>query len=212
MNNWRVIVAVVVALLVGAGAGVLGEHQRLKDDSNKKSTSSSKKTTTTKKGTSKTTTKKPAVADFFGSKTTQACPALKDWNVAAVASYTALYEKVPWATTKVKLSGELDAMTTAFVAMEGYANATGKTALAAQIAYQSKSKTALAGVPFVGRIPQGDEGVEHRGGEGRRRRPLRIGEEVRDCVSAPDATRPRGGFRRDSRRIRTTRCRARCRG
>jgi hypothetical protein len=143
--NWRVIVAVVVALLVGAGAGAFGEHQRLKDDSNKKTTSTTtkKKTTTTKKGT----TKAAPVADFFGSKTTQACPALKEWNTAAVASYTAVYQKVPWATTKVKLTSQLDAMTSAFVGMERYANATGKTALAAQLAYQAKSKTALAAAP-----------------------------------------------------------------
>ncbi len=142
--NWRVIVAVVVALLVGAGAGALGEHQRLKDDSNKKSTSTTakKKTTTTKKGTSNT-----AVADLFGSKTTQACPALKNWNAAAVASYTALYQKAPWATTKVKVTAELDAMTAAFVAMKPYANAAGKTELATQIAYQAKARTALLAAP-----------------------------------------------------------------
>lgn len=133
--NWRVVVAVVVALFIGAGAGALGEHQRLKHDSNTKSSSS------------KTTTALAPVADWFGTGRPAACPALKSWNTAVVASYLALYQKVPWATTKVKLITDLDAGTAAFVAMERYANAAGKTELAAQIAYQAKAKTALVAAP-----------------------------------------------------------------
>jgi hypothetical protein len=97
--NWRVILAVVVALVVGAGGGALAEHQRLKNESNKPSASSKDHTT----GTAGTTSTTTPIAQLFGSNQTAACPTLTKWYGALSEEPFQLSSKGPWATTKVKV-------------------------------------------------------------------------------------------------------------
>jgi hypothetical protein len=89
-NKWRVVLAVVVVFVVGAGAGALGEHARLKRSSNKKSTTTP-------------TTSRTVPADLFGAKAKQACPTLKQLSASEVAAYKALYAKTPWKTSSAAL-------------------------------------------------------------------------------------------------------------
>jgi hypothetical protein len=135
--NWRVVVAVVVALLLGVGAGALGEHERLKHDSNKKSESSSKTTTTTKKKGTST----PVAADWFGSRQTAACPALKEWNNAAVAQYEALFK--PWSSSQSVFVAQIDVTNAAYRKLVPLATAAGKTELAFLLTYQQSIRAAV---------------------------------------------------------------------
>jgi hypothetical protein len=128
--NWRIVVAVVVAFVVGGAGGAFAEHERtLHDSSNKTAT-----------GTTRTTV---ANANWFGSRAKAACPALKRWNASATAAYIALVAKTPWTATRTKLVQGRSATTAAYRALLAVAIPQGKVELRFLIAYQSRLGAAL---------------------------------------------------------------------
>ena len=130
--NWRVIVAVVVAFVVGIGAGGLVEHERLKHKSNSSASGSKKGTPTT-----------VSTAAWFGSRASTACPALKSWSASAVASYQALYTKTPWKTKQATLLKQIDAAGSAYKAMVPIATPAGKAQLQFLVGHQTQLSAAV---------------------------------------------------------------------
>jgi hypothetical protein len=127
--NWRIVVAVVVAFVVGAAGGGFAEHQRIK---NERSNNSAKNTSTTAPG-----------VNWFGSKKATACPELQRWRTAlGVATYTAA-SKGPWANVRAKLLTQRAAMQSAYRAMVPLANEPGKVQMNFLIAYEGQLTAAL---------------------------------------------------------------------
>jgi hypothetical protein len=122
--NWKIIVAVVVAFGVGGAAGTFAEHERVKND---------------KPATQATTA---ANADWFGTRATAACPALKRWNASAVATYKALGQKT-WKDASAALATQITATRNAYRALAPVANAAGKVELRILLAHQNKLTAAL---------------------------------------------------------------------
>jgi hypothetical protein len=127
--NWRIVVAVIVAFVVGAAGGGFAEHQRVK---NERSNNSARSTSTT-----------AAAPNWFGSKKASACPELQRWRTAlGVASYTAV-SKGPWANVRAKLLTQRAAMQSAYRALVPLAGAPGKVQLEFLVAYETQVTTAL---------------------------------------------------------------------
>jgi hypothetical protein len=129
----QAIIALVVAFALGAAAGGLVEHQRLKDQSNKKAAAPP---TTTSKG-------KAAAARWFTAPTTAACPEIVKWKSAVTTAYVALFKKTPWSTTQSTLETQSAAETAALKALLPHSNKRGHKGLNVLIGYQTKSVTAL---------------------------------------------------------------------
>jgi hypothetical protein len=118
---WRAIVAVTIALVLGAGVGVLVEHQRALDKSNAKPIAQTAATTTT--------TEAP-LPDWFGSRASEACPALAWWNgTFGRAVYIMLPQKKPWASKRTALLPLVDVREAAYRSLLPLANADGKKEL-----------------------------------------------------------------------------------
>jgi len=90
-KNSQMVIAVVVAFVLGAGAGFFVELQRLKNK------------------THKAAPPKTATAARWFATPTKACPALKSWEATATASYVALLKKTPWPTTRTALLAQTTA-------------------------------------------------------------------------------------------------------
>jgi hypothetical protein len=125
--SWRVIVAIGLAFVVGAGAGALVEHQRVKDD---------------KTAAAPTTTTTVPTADWFGSNRASACPALKRWQASAVAGYTAIARSKQWTTTRTEVAKQVSAGSAAYRDMITLANPTGKPELQYLLSHQDQLSTA----------------------------------------------------------------------
>jgi hypothetical protein len=128
--NAKVIIAVVVAFVLGVGAGGLVEHQRLKNKSNKAASSS-------------TTTAHTGAAVRWFSPSTKACPGLKKFETSAVTAYGTLLKKSPWATTKAALLTQATATTSELKGLVPFASPAGKVGLNYLIARQAKTTSAL---------------------------------------------------------------------
>jgi hypothetical protein len=147
--NWRVIVAVVVAFVVGIGAGGIAEHQRLKNKSNKSASASKSKTKTTTKATTKTTAKPVTTADWFGTHGAQACPALKRVDAAGTAAFKAIYSSAPLDSRRTILAASAGTIGTAYTSLVPLANAPGKPMLQFLANYQGRLKTAAQAAPSL---------------------------------------------------------------
>jgi hypothetical protein len=112
--NWRIVVAIVVAFVVGAGAGGLAEHERV---------NSSNKSAATKP----TTTTIPPTVWFADVK--PACPALLRLSSTASAQFSTLATTPAWAAARVALLADLKATGDAYRALVPVATAPGKAAL-----------------------------------------------------------------------------------
>jgi hypothetical protein len=119
------IIAVVVAFALGAGAGGFAEHERLK---NTKHTAAAPKAA--------------AGAGWFA-RPAAACPALKSWETASASAYVAILKKAPWTTTRTTLLAQQTAATAAMKTLLKYAKPKGKTGLNFLIAHQTKTTAAL---------------------------------------------------------------------
>jgi hypothetical protein len=129
--SWRLVLAVVVAFAIGGVLGTLVERERVKDD----------KTASATTTTSTTSATIPA-ADWFGSNSTEACPALKQWQTSATAAYTALAKAGSWDANRAEVRQEIDAAKTAYGSLESLANAEGKAGLQRLIDQQDRLSSA----------------------------------------------------------------------
>ena len=126
--NWRIIAAVVVAFIVGAGAGVLAEHAHVQND---KTSGSASATTTT-----------VPTADWFGTQKSSACPDLMKWyNVVAKAAYSA--GRGPWPAARAALLQQASTVAAAFEALLPVADTAGKSEMEFLIVYQNRLTAAL---------------------------------------------------------------------
>ena len=130
-TKWRMVLAVVVALVVGAGAGAYGEHLHVKHSS------------TTKKTATATTTKAGHVpTNLFGAKAKTACPGLKAVSASQVAAYKAIYTKTAWKTTSAALVKQYGTTAKAYTALMPFATPAGKPTLRFLASYQTRLSTA----------------------------------------------------------------------
>ena len=127
--NWRIVLAVVVAFVLGVGAGGLAEHQHAKAKSDKKSTSS--------------TTAKGKGVNWFGKNQAAACPTLNQWKGAVSASYLALLKKSAWPATQTELTKQSGVVVTSYRALLPKATKPGRVQLNALIAYQTVLTAAI---------------------------------------------------------------------
>jgi hypothetical protein len=139
--NWRIVVAIVVAFVVGAGAGGLAEHERV--NSSNKSSATKHPTTTVRKSTP--TTRKPAkkVPPVWFTDTKAACPALLRLSLTTSAQYSTLATTPAWASAQVALLADLKATGDAYRALVPVATAPGKVALKFLLADQLEEGAAV---------------------------------------------------------------------
>jgi hypothetical protein len=133
--NWRVVVTVIVAFVIGAGGGAVAEHVRLKNASDKPGA-----TATTSAGNNAN----PAANDWFGAKATQACPALKNWTAAGAASGKAFRMTGAWTAKRAALVAAIKDAGAAYSALEPFANPAGKAELQFLVAHQEAVNNAVA--------------------------------------------------------------------
>lgn len=127
-KNWRVIVAVVVAFIVGGAAGALAEHVRVEND---KTSSSAASTTTV------------PTADWFGTQKSAACPTLTKWYTAIGKVAYLAPSKGPWTTTRAQLLQQDSTISAAYQSLLSNANALGQPEIQALAAYQGRTRAAL---------------------------------------------------------------------
>jgi hypothetical protein len=133
--NWRVIVVLIVALVLGVGVGGIVEHQRSVNDSN--ANPSERVTTTTK----------PKVSIWFGTRGSSACPALQKWNLAfGEVAYAVLARTADWDSVirPAFLNFNSTAETTYRSLLE-FANAAGKTELEFLVAQVRERRGLITG-------------------------------------------------------------------
>ena len=123
-KNWRVIVAVVVAFIVGGAAGALAEHAHVQSD---KTDSSAAATTTT-----------VPTADWFGTQKSAACPTLTKWYTAIGKVAYLAPGKGTWTTTRAQLLQQDSTISAAYQALLSNANALGQPEIQALAAYQGR--------------------------------------------------------------------------
>jgi hypothetical protein len=132
MNKWRAIIALVVAFVLGVGAGGLVEHQRAKSKSDKKSTSP----TTGGKATA-------VGARWFPNPPAAACPDILKWQAAGATAYADLLKKQPWPATQTALEAQSATTTTELKALLHHANKTGRRGLNILLRRETKNLAAL---------------------------------------------------------------------
>ena len=127
--NPQMIIAGVVVFALGAGSGFFVEHERLKNKTHTAAAAS-------------TTTPSTATAAWFA-QPAAACPALKSWETAALASFAALAKKAPWPTTQAALVAQTTASTAAMKTLLPLATPTGRARLTLLITRQNQTSAAL---------------------------------------------------------------------
>ena len=123
----RVVFAAIVAFVVGAGAGGLGEHVRLRQSSD----------------TAVTTLVTGETGDWYGSRATAACPALKRWAASVAATVEVSARPTVWAKKRAELAAPVDASGAAYQALLPLATPAGKAELGFLLAYQKQMSAAL---------------------------------------------------------------------
>jgi hypothetical protein len=121
--SWQTIftvLAVIVALVLGAAVGSVAEHKRLQNKTKAQATLPAASTTTTPIST----------IDWFGNNATAACPGLLKWYGAVGAIASAMKRKVPWAATRAKFRQEVGISQAAFRSLIPLVNPAGKVELA----------------------------------------------------------------------------------
>ena len=125
---WHAVLAVVVALGLGFGAGAYVEHVRARNASDAKRTTSEPPV-----GVVTTTTAAPSngsPVDWFGTHLTQACPAIRAWYQAlGTGAYYEAHRSAPWATAQRALQQGNDKAIAAIALLIPVANAEGKAQL-----------------------------------------------------------------------------------
>jgi hypothetical protein len=119
------IVAVVVALALGAAVGVYVEHDKAKDESNEASPVS---TTST----------------WFGDQTKAACPGIQQWNTAlGKAVYVVLVKGQSWESTRTALLPLMVQIESAYSRLLPDANAAGGAELQFLLASAVRSRSLI---------------------------------------------------------------------
>jgi hypothetical protein len=120
--KWKIVAGVAIAFVIGVAGGAFAEHERVKRDR------------------TDSTTTNAATTNWFGNRKAAACPVLKSWNAAVLASVVAV-SGGKW--SRSALEKQAATISTSYRSLVRIANPAGKAELGILIKYQNQATAAL---------------------------------------------------------------------